>query len=107
MNISVYTPPVTVPGKDPGSLTNSAKNSRDLKSLRESCRQFEAVFVQQMYQAMRKNVPDNGLLQKDNATRIYQDMLDEQMANETAKGKGLGLGQMMYDQMKGRIENRK
>lgn len=106
MNISVYSPPVNLPGKDAGALTGKMKNARDLKSLRESCRQFEAVFTQQMYQAMRKNVPEDGLMPEDNATHIYEDMLDEQMAIETAKGQGLGLGLMMYNQMKGSIENR-
>lgn len=104
MNISINPKAVIhatspkVPGKD--------KTERDLKSLRESCREFEAIFVQQMYQAMRKNVPNDGLLPRDNATLIYQDMLDTQMARETAKGKGTGLGESMYNQMKGQIEKK-
>jgi Rod binding domain-containing protein len=31
-------------------------------------------------------------------------MLDTQMARETAKGKGIGIGEKMYNQMKGAIE---
>jgi flagellar protein FlgJ len=104
MNISIH--PNTIPSP-PAKLTRKEKKDHDLKALRESCRDFEAIFVQQMYQAMRKNVPDNGLLPRDNATQIYQDMLDTQMARETAKGKGIGIGEKMYTQMKGVIENRK
>ena len=104
MNISIH--PTTAPST-PARLTVTEKKNHDLKALRESCREFEAIFVQQMYQAMRKNVPDNGLLPRDNATQIYQDMLDTQMARETAKGKGIGIGEKMYNQMKGAIENKK
>jgi peptidoglycan hydrolase FlgJ len=88
-------------------LTNREKTDFNLKSLRESCREMEAMFVQQMYQAMRKNVPENGLVPKDNATKIFQDMLDTQMASETAKGKGIGLGEKMYNQLKGSVERKK
>ena len=104
MNFSIN--PMTVPGISSPRLSGKDKTTHDLKALRESCREFEAIFVQQMYQAMRKNVPDNGLIPKDNATRIYQDMLDMQMARETAKGKGTGIGETMYNQMKGTIEKK-
>jgi flagellar protein FlgJ len=82
------------------------KTARDLKALRESCREFEAIFIQQMYQAMRKNVPDDGLFPQDNATSIYQDMLDVEIAKETAKGQGIGLGESMYNQLKVTIEKK-
>jgi peptidoglycan hydrolase FlgJ len=104
MNISTH--PMAVPSISSPRLTGKEKTAHDLKALRESCREFEAIFVQQMYQAMRKNVPDDGLVPKDNATRIYQDMLDMQMARETAKGKGTGIGETMYKQMKETIEKK-
>jgi flagellar protein FlgJ len=95
MNISIN-PKAVLHATSP-KAAGKDKAARDLKSLRESCREFEAIFVQQMYQAMRKNVPNDGLLPRDNATQIYQDMLDTQMARETAKGKGIGLGEAMYN----------
>jgi peptidoglycan hydrolase FlgJ len=104
MNISLN--PNAVINTSSHKTVGKEKTEQELKSLRESCREFEAIFVQQMFQAMRKNVPDDGLLPRDNATQIYQDMLDTQMARETAKGKGIGIGEKMYDQMKGRIEKK-
>lgn len=83
------------------------KTAKDLKSLRESCREFEAIFIDQMYKAMRQSMPDDGLVPKDNATKMYQDMLDMQMARETAKGKGTGIGETMYNQLKVSIEGKK
>jgi peptidoglycan hydrolase FlgJ len=104
MNISIH-PNITAHTSSP-KATGKEKTENDLKTLRESCREFEAIFIQQMYQAMRKNIPNDGLLPRDNATQIYQDMLDTQMARETAKGKGIGLGEKMYNQMKGAIEKK-
>jgi peptidoglycan hydrolase FlgJ len=104
MNISIH--PNAVLTTSSPKIAGKEKTEKDLKSLRESCREFEAIFVQQMYQAMRKNIPNDGLLPRDNAIQIYQDMLDTQMARETAKGKGIGLGEKMYDQMKGIIEKK-
>jgi peptidoglycan hydrolase FlgJ len=105
MNISIH--PNLASITPPNNTTSKEKTGQELKALRESCREFEAIFIQQMYKAMRKTVPDDGLFQKDNATEIYQDMLDTQMARETAKGKGTGIGEKMYVQMKHLIENRK
>ena len=104
MNISIN-PKAILHATSP-KIAGKDKTERDLKSLRESCREFEAIFVQQMYQAMRKNVPNDGLLPRDNATQIYQDMLDTQMARETAKGKGIGIGEAMYNQMKVKVEKK-
>jgi peptidoglycan hydrolase FlgJ len=87
--------------------TDTGKTARDLKSLRESCREFEAIFIDQMYKTMRQSMPDNGLMPRDNATKMYQDMLDMQMARETAKGKGIGIGEAMYNQMKVHVEGKK
>lgn len=83
------------------------KKSRDLKSLRKSSQEFEALMVMEMLKAMRKSVPDGGLFEKNSSTEIFQDMLDTETAKAASCGKGLGLGQAMYDQMAKLIENKK
>lgn len=98
---------------DPRILTSNAtqplqdRKSRDLDSLKESSKEFETMFVMEMYKAMRKAVPDGGLFEKSNATEIYQGMLDQELAKETTKGEGMGIAQAMYDQMASLIENKK
>lgn len=85
-----------------------AKSSnRDLQSLRKSCRDFEAIYVQEMYKTMRKTVPDSGLFEKDMASELYREMLDMEMAKASAAGKGNGIGEAMYQQMKEKIEDQK
>jgi flagellar protein FlgJ len=56
-----------------------------------------------MYKAMRKTVPDSGLFEKDMASELYREMLDMEMAKATAAGKGTGIGEAMYQQMKDKV----
>ena len=37
---------------------------KELQALRRSCRDFEAIYINEMYKAMRKTVPDSGLFEK-------------------------------------------
>ena len=85
-------------------LPNDLKKARDLKTLRQECRQFEAIFIQQMYKSMRKTVPDGGLLPKSMAVDTYQQMYDSEMAKKTAAGGGMGLGLAMYKQLAAVLE---
>lgn len=93
----------------PGSPTSMPKtpSSKDLQSLRKSCRDFEAIYIQEMYKAMRKTVPDSGLFEKDMASELYKEMLDMEVAKSTAAGKGIGIGEAMYQQMKDKVEHQK
>lgn len=88
-------------------LDRDAQKEKQLKALRESTREFEALYINEMFKAMRKTVPEDGLFKKDMTTNMFQEMMDMEMARETAKGKGIGLGLAMYEQMKGPIENKK
>jgi len=93
---------------DPQSITtiSNLKNDatdpkeRKLHSLRKSCREFEAIYINEMYKTMRKTVPDSGLFEKDMANTLYQEMLDMEMARKTAEGDGMGIGKAMYEQLK-------
>ncbi len=84
------------------SIKNKASDPKDpkLKELRSSCREFEAIYINEMYKSMRKTVPDSGLFEKDMADTLYQEMLDMEMARETAAGDGMGIGKAMYEQLK-------
>jgi len=74
--------------------------SKNLKQLRQSTRDFEAMYINEVYKSMRKNVPDGGLLKKSFSEKMYQEMLDMEMAKEAAAGDGMGIGEAMFDQLK-------
>lgn len=78
--------------------------SRDHKQLRESAREFEAMYVFEMYKSMRKNVPDGGLIEKPSSSKIFEEMLDMEMARKAAAGQGMGLGKAMYEQLKKNVK---
>ncbi len=87
-------PPPSIPA------SKTPIENKDLSSLRESTREFEAIYLMEVLKAMRKTIPEGGLFEKDMADDIYQDMLDMEYARETSKGKGMGLGESMFNQLK-------
>lgn len=89
------------------TLPTANKKTKDLASLRESSREFEALLLMEMLKSMRKSVPDGGLFEKDTSTEIFRDMLDSETAKAASRGKGLGIGEAMYKQMADLIEKKK
>ena len=83
------------------------RKQRDLQSLRESSREFEALFVMEMFKAMRKSVPSGGIFEENISTEIYREMLDMETAKAATQGPGLGIAEAMYNQMAPLIENKK
>lgn len=83
------------------------RKSRDLESLKKTSQEFETMFVMEMYKAMRKAVPEGGLFEKSNATEMFQEMLDLEIAKESTKTRSLGIADAMYKQMASIIENKK
>jgi peptidoglycan hydrolase FlgJ len=77
---------------------DSADKVRDMK-LRQACADFEAIMLRQLLAAMRKSVPEGGLLENGYAGEMYRSMQDEQIANTLAHGKGMGLGEALYRQV--------
>ena len=79
---------------------SETKQAKELTSLRHSCREFEAIYVNEMYKSMRKTVPESGLFEKKGmAEEVYLEMLDMEMAKQTASGDGMGIGKAMYQQL--------
>ena len=70
------------------------------ESMRETARQFEALFVQTMLKAMRDASQGDGLLDNDK-TDFYRDLHDQQLALEMVRGRGLGIADMLMRSMGG------
>jgi peptidoglycan hydrolase FlgJ len=80
-----------------GSLKLSAK-AENPAALREAARQFESLFTQMMLKSMREANFGDSLAGSD-ATDFYQEMHDSQLAVEISKGRGLGLADMLVQQL--------
>ncbi len=89
---------------DMGSVNKlrEAVNNGDEGALREAAQQFEAIFVQMMLKSMRK--AQDALADKDSPfnsqqVQFYRDMHDQQLANDLSSGGGMGLADLIVQQM--------
>ena len=88
---------------DTEALHNKAENIKDKddEALMKACKEFEAIFVQMMFKEMYKTIPEDGLIEKSNGTKIFEDMYIEEISKEAVKeDSGFGLADMMYQQFK-------
>ena len=70
--------------------------------LMDACKEFEAYFVEQMFKAMERMIPereDESSTTK-NTMDYFGDMLTQEYAKTATEGEGLGIAQMLYEQMK-------
>ncbi len=81
------------------SAVAESRRARQARALKRSCQDFEAIFIQSVFKAMRKSIPDGGLFEQDTAHEIYRDMLDAEIASEIARQQGLGLADQMFRQL--------
>ena len=83
-----------------------SKGVSDDAKLREVANDFEAIFIQQMLKTMRKTSFESDLLPKSEGEKVFQSLLDEQYALISAKSGSLGLGEMIYQQLKPKADKK-
>ncbi len=69
----------------------SDSQNRRLEKLRESSEELEAIFLNEMYKAMRKAMPEDGLFPKTDAEKMFQEMQDMEMVRTISRTKSVGL----------------
>lgn len=80
-------------------VENELPAARKDDPLYTACTQLAAVFYQQLFQAMRQTVPDDGLLAPGFGQEVFQDMLDTQFAEAAAGEEGDQLAELLYRQL--------
>ena len=86
------------------TLTNTDYSAATEKELYDACKQFESYLVEQVIKQMEKMVPkseESSSVSK--YTDYFKDSMTQQMAEiitESNDGKGLGIAQTLYEQMK-------
>ena len=103
-NITPYIPTQDNTSKLSGKLT-SAYTEKDDAKLKETCKEFESLFINMMMKEMRKTVPESELLSSSFATDTYQEMLDEEISKAASKGNGIGIADAMYRQISAKLKN--
>ena len=80
-----------------GQDASTNQNSKD-KELMEVAKKFEAILILQMLKAMRKTVHKSDLLDSFSLQQ-YESMMDEEIASEMVKRKGIGLADSLFYQL--------
>ncbi len=76
----------------------------DDKKLREACEGFESIFLQKMWEQMRKNVKKEGYLHSKDE-EAYQSMFDVELAKKMTSAGGIGLADMLQQQLSQKLHN--
>jgi flagellar protein FlgJ len=74
------------------------------QKLRKACTDFEAVFISKLYDQMRATVPKSGLFTSQQS-EMYRSIFDRDFAEKLAGDGGIGLGDMLYEQLKNKLKN--
>lgn len=75
-----------------------SEGNKSDEEIRDLARQFESIFIHQMIKEMRKSVHKSDLLNSF-SLEMYESMMDEEIAKEMSKQKGIGLGDVIYQQL--------
>lgn len=80
-------------------ILNNAMESEDQEKLKKACEDFEAIFVNMLLKSMKNTVDEGGLTKKSHAREMFEGMLNEEMASSIAKGRGIGIAEILYDSL--------
>jgi flagellar protein FlgJ len=83
-------------------LNAGASPSATDEELMDVCKQFESYFLEQVYKAMWKTVPQTEYSSNATATlmELQQDQMIQTMAETSTEQNGLGLAQTLFEQMR-------
>lgn len=89
-----------IAGISPDTLMSSLTAGKDPQKLKQACAEFESLFLNYLLKSMRASVPEGGLIDQTEESKMFKAMLDEKMADEISASGGLGLGEILYRKLK-------
>jgi len=85
------------------SLSLPAKEAPAAIRLRKTCAEFESLFIAYLMKSMRTTSSDSSFFGSKNSADIVKSMFDENVSKEIAKGGGIGLGRILFEQLNDRL----
>ncbi len=85
------------------SLQNKDLSKASDEELMSACKEFESYFLEMVMKEMTKNIKltgDDADSGTSSLVDYYKDKTISDLAKQSTEGKGLGLAQQMYEQMK-------
>lgn len=100
-NLSYLPSPADRAVQQSGLLARQLQSRKPDKnsSLYKVCLEFEAIFIKQMLNSMRRTVQKSGLFEGGLAEDIFEDMLYDEYAKKMAENANFGLATMIYSQI--------
>jgi len=98
MDISAFQPRIN-PANLPLEKLAANPNVSDKDKVAEACRQFEAVLLRQILQETRKTVIASSETPDSNVTGIYNDMVNNQLADSISRSGEFGLAKSLQAQL--------
>ncbi|MCB9540622.1 MAG: peptidoglycan DD-metalloendopeptidase family protein [Myxococcales bacterium] len=86
-------------GADPDGIAAAAARGDEDEALREAARQFESVFVHQLFKSMRATVPKGGMTDAGFGGEVFTDMLDAEYARSVSSTGQLGLADVIAHEL--------
>jgi Rod binding domain-containing protein len=77
----------------------SNPNVSQSDKVKEACKQFEAVLLRQILGEARKTVIKSSMNKEDNATSVYNDLVNNQMADSISRSGAFGLAKSLQAQL--------
>ena len=89
-------------GKDPAALAEKVRGQqKDPEAIKEVAKQFESIFMHQVFKSMRSTLPKDGLMSGGFGEDVFTDMLDQEYANMAIKSSSMGLAETIAAQLGG------
>jgi peptidoglycan hydrolase FlgJ len=87
-----------------GTAGNGAVAPADSRArVRQLAHDLEGVFLNQLFQAMRRSVSQDGAIDSAPGQEMFTQLFDEKIANEASRHMTHGLGEALYRQLAARL----
>lgn len=77
------------------------EKSGDPEAIRDVAKQFESVFLHQVFKSMRSTIPKDGMLNSGFGGEVFTDMLDQKYAEVASNSSSFGLADTIARQLMG------
>ena len=82
------------------NATVKVREDADDARLRKACADFEAIFLNMLFKQMKASTAQSGLFPASIERNLYESMFFEKAAEQISRGRGTGIGRMLYEQLK-------
>ena len=86
-----------------GTVVHAAPARNPRAALRRLCDELEAVFLRQLFAAMRSSVPGEDSVAPSQGEEVFTGLMDDRLASDAAEKMNRGIGEALYRQLSRRL----